>query len=217
MLIGGALTAAALAFALVPTEALAPKPSKPLYFYVVPLLRIQVRRPTWGCRGRAARCRSRRQAWVREECAVRCACCCAPQDLLGECGQIIADADWDQLRIVLSRIRVGAGRGGVAWEGAGGTGRRRGWAAGPGAAAVRRERRGRQDCSSATHVPLAAAARWPSHPLHTCTALWRAHAQGPPNNAQQNLQAVVALLEDGRARSQAQALASEVNEYLVDM
>ncbi|PNW85057.1 hypothetical protein CHLRE_03g169900v5 [Chlamydomonas reinhardtii] len=41
LLIGAALTAGAAAFALVPTEALRPKPSKPLYFYLVSLLRVQ--------------------------------------------------------------------------------------------------------------------------------------------------------------------------------
>lgn len=43
LLIGGALTLGLGAFALVPTEALRPKPPKPMYFYIVPLLRIQVR------------------------------------------------------------------------------------------------------------------------------------------------------------------------------
>ena len=42
LIIGGVLTAGLAAFALVPTEALRPKPPKPLYFYVVPLLRVQV-------------------------------------------------------------------------------------------------------------------------------------------------------------------------------
>ncbi|KAG2443086.1 hypothetical protein HYH02_009500 [Chlamydomonas schloesseri] len=41
LLIGAALSAGAAAFALVPTEALRPKPSKPLYFYLVSLLRVQ--------------------------------------------------------------------------------------------------------------------------------------------------------------------------------
>lgn len=40
LLIGGVLAAGALAFALVPTEALRPKPQRPLFFYVVPLLRV---------------------------------------------------------------------------------------------------------------------------------------------------------------------------------
>ncbi|EFJ42976.1 hypothetical protein VOLCADRAFT_83434 [Volvox carteri f. nagariensis] len=41
LLIGGVLTLGLGAFALIPTEALRPKPSKPMYFYLVPLLRIQ--------------------------------------------------------------------------------------------------------------------------------------------------------------------------------
>ncbi|GIL72877.1 hypothetical protein Vretifemale_3169 [Volvox reticuliferus] len=41
LFIGGILTLGLGAFALVPTEALRPKPSKPMYFYLVPLLRIQ--------------------------------------------------------------------------------------------------------------------------------------------------------------------------------
>lgn len=41
-LLGGlALTAAAAAFAIVPTERLQPAPSKPLFFYLVPLVRTQ--------------------------------------------------------------------------------------------------------------------------------------------------------------------------------
>ena len=39
---GLGLTAALAAFALVPTEKLAAPPSKPLFFYLVPLLRVQV-------------------------------------------------------------------------------------------------------------------------------------------------------------------------------
>lgn len=45
---GLGLTAALGAFALVPTEKLQPPPSKPLFFYLVPLLRIQVRPGGWG-------------------------------------------------------------------------------------------------------------------------------------------------------------------------
>lgn len=107
LLIAGLLSAGALALALIPTDALAPKPQKPLYFYLVPLLRIQ--------------------------------------DLLNECDQIIQDAEWDQLRLVLSRV------------------------------------------------------------------------QGTPNNAQQNLNNVVALLDDSNTRSKAQKLAFEINDYLNDM
>jgi len=40
LLIGGLLAAGAAAFALVPTEALRPLPPRPLFFYVVPLLRV---------------------------------------------------------------------------------------------------------------------------------------------------------------------------------
>lgn len=43
LLIGLALTAAAAAFALVPTDSLRlVKPQKPLFIYLVPLLRVQV-------------------------------------------------------------------------------------------------------------------------------------------------------------------------------
>ena len=42
LLIGLGLTAAAGAFALIPTERLQPAPSKPLFFYLVPLVRAQV-------------------------------------------------------------------------------------------------------------------------------------------------------------------------------
>lgn len=41
LLIGLALTAGLGAFALIPTERLAPPPSKPLFFYLVPLVRAQ--------------------------------------------------------------------------------------------------------------------------------------------------------------------------------
>lgn len=41
LLIGGLLTVGLGAFALVPTEALRPKPPKPMYFYLVSLLRVQ--------------------------------------------------------------------------------------------------------------------------------------------------------------------------------
>jgi hypothetical protein len=41
LLIGIGLTAVVGAFALVPTERLQPPPSKPLFFYLVPLLRVQ--------------------------------------------------------------------------------------------------------------------------------------------------------------------------------
>ncbi len=47
LLIGVVLTAAALAFALVPTDSLRiVKPPKPLFFYLVPLIRVQACRPT---------------------------------------------------------------------------------------------------------------------------------------------------------------------------
>ncbi|PNH12083.1 hypothetical protein TSOC_001022 [Tetrabaena socialis] len=41
LLIGGVLGLGLGAFALIPTEALQPKPSKPMYFYLTPILRIQ--------------------------------------------------------------------------------------------------------------------------------------------------------------------------------
>lgn len=41
LLIGLGLTVGLGAFALVPTEQLAPKPSKPLFFYLTPLIRVQ--------------------------------------------------------------------------------------------------------------------------------------------------------------------------------
>lgn len=42
LLIGIGLTVAAGAFAIIPTSSLRGKPSKPLFFYLVPLLKIQV-------------------------------------------------------------------------------------------------------------------------------------------------------------------------------
>lgn len=66
LLIGAALTAVGVGFALVPTEKLAPRPARPLYFYLIPLLRAQ--------------------------------------SLLVEAKQIIEDADWAQLRVLVSRI-----------------------------------------------------------------------------------------------------------------
>ena len=42
LLIGIGLTVAAGAFAVIPTSSLRGKPSKPLFFYLVPLLKIQV-------------------------------------------------------------------------------------------------------------------------------------------------------------------------------
>jgi hypothetical protein len=50
VLLGGGATAALAAFALVPTKDLRLKPSKPLYFYLVQLLRVQVRRGVCGVR-----------------------------------------------------------------------------------------------------------------------------------------------------------------------
>ena len=41
LIIGVGLSAALGAFALVPTEQLQPAPSKPLFFYLVPLLRVR--------------------------------------------------------------------------------------------------------------------------------------------------------------------------------
>lgn len=41
VLIGGAITAVTIALSLVPDKALNPKPSKPLFFYLVPLVRAQ--------------------------------------------------------------------------------------------------------------------------------------------------------------------------------
>lgn len=41
LIIGIGLSLAAGAFALIPTERLQPAPSKPLFFYLVPLLRVQ--------------------------------------------------------------------------------------------------------------------------------------------------------------------------------
>lgn len=41
ILIGALATAGLAAFGLVPTSQLRPKPSKPLFFFLVPLLRIQ--------------------------------------------------------------------------------------------------------------------------------------------------------------------------------
>lgn len=104
LLIGGALTLALGAFALVPTEALKVKPPKPMYFYIVPLLRIE--------------------------------------DLLKESKAIIEDAQWDQLRLVVSRI------------------------------------------------------------------------ERTPNNARQNLDNVVALIEDTKTAEKARVLAAELFEYL---
>ena len=42
LLIGIGLTGAAVALALIPTAELRGKPSKPLFFYLTPLVRIQV-------------------------------------------------------------------------------------------------------------------------------------------------------------------------------
>mmetsp|Transcript_10954 Transcript_10954/g.30061 ORF Transcript_10954/g.30061 Transcript_10954/m.30061 type:complete len:326 (+) Transcript_10954:60-1037(+) len=67
LLITALASAAAIGFALVPTEALRPRPSKPLYYYIVPILRIK--------------------------------------DLLvDDSPEIIENADWAQLRLLLSRI-----------------------------------------------------------------------------------------------------------------
>ncbi|KAF5828719.1 hypothetical protein DUNSADRAFT_17185 [Dunaliella salina] len=69
LLITAVVSAAAIGFALVPTEALRPRPSKPLYYYIVPILRIK--------------------------------------DLLVDSSpEIIENADWAQLRVLLSRITV---------------------------------------------------------------------------------------------------------------
>lgn len=54
VLIGGAATAGLIAFSLVPTKDLRLKPSKPLYFYLAGLMRVQVRRAGlgWGSSAR---------------------------------------------------------------------------------------------------------------------------------------------------------------------
>ncbi len=66
LVLGTLVSIGLAAFALVPTKELRPKPSKPLFFYIVPLIRIQ--------------------------------------DLLNESKSIIEDANWEQLRLVLSRV-----------------------------------------------------------------------------------------------------------------
>ena len=49
LLIGIGLTGAAVALALIPTAELRGKPSKPLFFYLTPLVRIQVSNATFFC------------------------------------------------------------------------------------------------------------------------------------------------------------------------
>jgi hypothetical protein len=54
LLIGSAITVAAAAFALVPTDALRiGRPSKPLFFYLIPLVRVQASHAEigWLCLG----------------------------------------------------------------------------------------------------------------------------------------------------------------------
>lgn len=105
LLIGAALTAGAAAFALLPTEALRARPPKPLYFYIVPLLRVKVRACVCGgwrhCLGRVP---ATRAALVRHT-----ACPAVPhpvQALLADSQEIIDEADWPQLRTLLSRVKV---------------------------------------------------------------------------------------------------------------
>lgn len=52
LLVGGAITAGMVAFALVPTKDLRLKPSKPLFFYITQLLSAQVN-PSAGSGGRS--------------------------------------------------------------------------------------------------------------------------------------------------------------------
>jgi len=104
LLIGGLLTLGVAAFAMVPTESLRLKPPKPMYFYVVPLLRSK--------------------------------------DLLEECKPIIEDGNWSGVRVVLQRV------------------------------------------------------------------------VGQPNNIQENLGNVVALIEDGKTKTKAAQLSAEFYEYL---
>lgn len=105
-LIIGLLGAAGVgALSFIPTEALRIKPDKPLYFYVVPLLRCK--------------------------------------ELLQSLQATVADADWETLRLILPRIN------------------------------------------------------------------------GPPNNANENMGAIVALLEDSRDAKRAAELAGEFVEYLL--
>ena len=63
------------AFAVIPTEKLSLKPSKPLYFYIVPLLRIQVGAGGAGGGGDALRWLGGRAHVLA--CLGTCACCCA--------------------------------------------------------------------------------------------------------------------------------------------
>lgn len=104
LIVGAALAAGLAAFALVPTESLVIKPSRPMFSYLVPVLRIQ--------------------------------------QLLADTKEVVDDANWEQLRLILSRI------------------------------------------------------------------------SGNPNNARENVGAVIALLGDAKTSEKARAIANEFYEFL---
>lgn len=99
VLIGLGLTAALGAFALVPTEKLQAPPSKPLFFYLVPLIRVQAR-PGGG--RIVCPCSGSPSAAHRAPAA---AAMCVTQGLLEECEGIIPGGDYEQLRAALARIQ----------------------------------------------------------------------------------------------------------------
>lgn len=105
----------AVAASNIPTTALRQKPPRPLYFYIVPLLRVKV-----GCVG--GQCNlftaSLLASWRFLACLPIPACAVSnwssplgEQDLLAGSGEYITDADWPTVKQLVMRVKVG----GVHW------------------------------------------------------------------------------------------------------
>lgn len=105
LLLGIGLTVALGAFALVPTDSLRiGRPSKPLFLYLVPLLRIQV---TLSCDWPPGTVCARHQTCDCDVCTVDCQLNvhCVSQALLSDVREIVADGKWDELEPALQRIQ----------------------------------------------------------------------------------------------------------------
>ena len=89
VLIGVAGTAVLGALALVDLGSLQPKPSKPLFFYLTPLVRVEVRLPMLCAINRAGSVRSDGQPQPSPA-----SCCSCAQALIVELDEIIGEGRW---------------------------------------------------------------------------------------------------------------------------
>ena len=102
LLLGVGLAVAAGAFALVPTEKLQAPPAKPLFFYLVPLVRVEASEASAGRGGIRASSPSRTQCSAH---ASRFLPQTRVQALLDEAERIIPDGNYEALRALLARIQ----------------------------------------------------------------------------------------------------------------